>query len=250
MSIENYSRHAEIWGWFSGDRADEIDCWATLSKRYGATVLAAMVATGEVAAALAGRGFKVTAVDITKEMVVEGIRRHGGNQNLTFVEGDVRSLRLAEKEYDFAFIGTTDFHHLLTSSDRKAALMNLYTHTRSGGGLGLELWFPSCISWSTPWKVFEPLSAPADPTVKVWKKGQTEFNAESCMVTIAQEVFIERGGRTEHFPHTFPLQLFDKDSLAVMLHGAGYTIAKEYGSYGFDPWTPQSPKWIVEAVKE
>ena len=64
MSYESYSRHAEIWGWFSGDRSDEIDCWATLAKRYGVTVLAAMAATGEVAAALAGRGFKVTAVDI------------------------------------------------------------------------------------------------------------------------------------------------------------------------------------------
>ena len=157
MPLESYAKHAEIWGLFSGDRTDEVNCWAAMGARYGTTALAAMSATGEIAAALACRGFKVTAVDFTREMIKEGQKRHGDIESLTFVEGDVRFLNLDDREYDFAFFGNTDMNHFLTSPDRQAALMSVGKHTRPGGGLGMELWFPAAESWSSPWRVYEPL---------------------------------------------------------------------------------------------
>ena len=249
LSTDSYSKHAETWNCFSGDRSDEVNCWTDLARRYGTVVLAPMAATGEVAAALARCGFAVTAVDLSREMVAEGARRHGSQANLTFIDGDVRSLRLPRNDYEFAFIGTADFHHLLTASDRESALMSLNAHMRPGGGLGLELWFPSEECWTTPWQDFEPLRPPANLPIRVWKKGRTVFDAGSRIVSISQECFIEREGRTEQFVHSIRLQLFDRGQLAAMLTGAGFAIVKEYGSYASDPWTPHSPRWIVEAAK-
>jgi hypothetical protein len=34
-----------------------------------------------------------------------------------------------------------------------------------------------------------------------------------------------------------------------MLRKAGFSLVKEYGSFTFDLWTPESAHWLVEAVK-
>lgn len=250
MTLTSYSTVAEIWSLFFGDRTGEINFWFNLSHQYGATILSAMSATGEVADALALQGCKVTAVDFTREMIEEGRRKYGENESLTFVEADLRTFDLGGRKFDFAFIGNADFHHFLTTTDQLAALRRMRHHLRPGGGLGLELWFPSRTSWSSPWNTFEPLRTPADPAVKVWKKGKTEFDAETQLVTITQEVFIQRNDQIEQFPHAFQMQLFDRDSMIALLDESGFRVQNEYGSFQAEPWTPSSPNWIIEAVRE
>jgi SAM-dependent methyltransferase len=245
----DYARHAAVWDWSGHDRLAEIGCWLILARRYGIKVLSAMCATGTVADALARQGLVVTAVDITKEMVAEGKRRYGSNANLTFIEGDICDLSLCAVDYDFAFISTTDLHHLHTSEAREDALASLAAHTRQGGGLGLELWYPPEQSFASPWREFGPVTPPAPGEPKVWKKGKTEYDAASRLVNITQEVFVERDGAIEQFPHQFSMKLFSREELYVMLTKAGYNVVAEYGSYDFEPWEAKSGKWIVEASK-
>jgi len=249
MTLGNYEKHAAVWEWSGYDRSSEIMCWLTLAKKYGTKALAAMCATGKVAEALASDGLTVTAVDITTEMVNEGRRKYGHNANLTFIEGDICDLHLPARDYDFAFIATTDLHHLLTPEARGNALASLAAHTRPGGCLGLELWYPSPQSFNSPWREFQPIVPPAPGEPKVWKKGKTEYNATNKLVTITQEVFVETHGSLEQFLHTFSLQLFDREDLIDMLTKAGYDLVAEYGSYDLGPWSIESGKWIIEAVK-
>lgn len=248
MPIGDYARHAEVWDWYAVDRTKEAEFWAKLAKQYGTKVMAGMCATGTVAAQLALNGLQVTGVDITREMIETASQRYADRQHLRFIEADLCALQLPDKDYDFAFVGTTSFHHLQTAEQREAALRSLRRHTRAGGGLALELWLPASKSWSSPERVFEPINPPADSQLKVWKKGKTEYDADSRLVTITQEVFIERNGEVESFAHAFSLQLFDRDTLEAELNEVGYSIVAEYGSYDLSPWVPDSRKWIVEAV--
>lgn len=249
MSSGNYAKHAFIWDLYAHDRSSEVACWQRLAQKYGQFALAAMAATGTIAAGLAERGLEVTAVDITPEMVAEGKQKHGTMPNLHFVEGDICALQLEMGPYDFAFVGTTSFHHLQTAELRMAALNSLGRNLRPGGALALELWYPGSQSWASPERVFEPPQA-LDPSIKVWKKGRTEYYADRRLVTIAQEVFIERDGKLEQFPHAFDLQLFERETLVAELSKAGFDLVAEYGSYDLDAWTPESGKWIVEAVRK
>ena len=249
MSIGDYAKHAAVWDWSGHDRSGEVNCWLTLARKYGTRVLSAMCATGKVANALAEEGLAVTAVDITKEMISEGRAKYGHSPNLTFIEGDICALDLPAKEYDFAFIATTDIHHLHTSQARDQAFAGLAAHTRPGGGLGLELWYARDKSFASPWREFQPLVPPAPGEPKAWKKGKTEYNAETKLVTITQEVFVEQNGVVEQFPHVFSLQLFSHEDLYGTLARAGYRVVAEYGSYELEPWNQESSKWLVEAVK-
>ena len=250
MEIGDYAKHAAVWDWSGHDRSGEVNCWLTLAQKYGTRVLSAMCATGKVASALAEEDLAVTAVDITTEMINEGRRKYGHSPNLTFREGDICALDLSVKDYDFTFIATTDIHHLHTSEAQAKALASLAAHTRPGGGLGLELWYPSDKSFASPWREFQPLVPPPPGEPKAWKKGKTEYDAVTKLVTIAQEVFVEQDGVVEQFPHAFSLQLFSREDLYTMLTRAGYIVMAEYGSYDLEPWEQGSSKWIVEAVRE
>ena len=146
--LESYAKHARLWGYYSGDRKEEADFWETLARRYGTSILALMSATGEMAAMLARRGFRVCAIDFILEMIREGRRRYGDITNLTFMQGDVRSLKPDRNDYDFAF--TSDFNHLLTREDCLTALVSIRQALRPGAGFGLELSFPDTESRASP----------------------------------------------------------------------------------------------------
>lgn len=247
--VGNYSKHAQIWDWGGYDRTQEFEFWCKLAETYGKNVLSAMAAIGEVGAYMARNGFKVTATDYTKEMIDEGMSRHGNIPNLDFIQADIRNFKFQKKIYDFAFIGSTDLHHLQTEDDIKAALNSIHQHLRSGGGLGLELWYPSNKSWKSPKRIFEPANPKSDEKVRVWKEGETEYSSVNKKVKIHQTVYIQDGNKTESFIHDLELQLFTRKSFLKTLSECGYSIKAEYGGYSWESWTPESPKWIVEAVK-
>lgn len=249
MSQGSYDRHAAVWDWSGHDRSPEADFWYQMAGRYGSRVIAAMCATGTVAAAMAGKGCAVTGVDISGEMIAEGQRRHGDTCGLTLLQGDILTLQLPEQEHDFAFIATTDLHHLPDYSTRLAALQSLARHTRTGGGLGLELWHPGESSFLSPWRDFYPLGKTSSRDCDVWKRGRTEYDALSRTVKISQHVFWRSDTAVEEFPHILSLYLFDRAELLLLLEQAGYSLKDEYGDFGFNPWTAQSPRWLVEAVK-
>lgn len=248
--LSSYAKHARVWGYYAGDNSEEAAFWETLAKRYGNSVLALMCATGEMAADLARLGLHVCGVDFIPEMIQEAQRRWGEIEALTFVEGDIRALDLPEKNFDFAF--TADFHHLLTRVDWMAALAGIHNHLRDGGGVVLEFALPRGESWSSPWRVFEPLHTyPHLPPLKTWKKGRTTYNAERRLVTIEQEVYIQEPGQEqpEMFIHKFDLQLWDRQEVEAMLCEAGFVVKKEYSDFSMKPWEDGDNRWIVEMVK-
>ncbi len=191
--------------------------------------------------------------DFIPEMIQEGEKRYGDISALTFVEGDVRYLKLDRNDYEFAF--TSDFNHLLSRDDCMAALTGIRQALRPKAGLGLELSFPATESWNKPWQTFEPLTSQLDIAIKdsailkTWKKGKTSYDAVSRVTSIEQEIFIKQGKTVEQFPHNFQLKLWDSQEISAMLQEAGFSLNNEYGSYKLEPWTTKSHRWIIEAVK-
>ena len=249
-NIGNYIKHAKIWDWSGYDRTKEFEFWLKLAEKYGKNVLSPMAAIGEASAYLAQNGFKVTASDITKEMVEEGLKRYGDIPDLKFIQSDVCDFNLSEKSYDFAFVGTTDLHHLQTIDDIRKALNCIYQHLRSEGGLGLELWYPSKESWKSPKRVFHSLKSKDDNKIKIWKEAETEYNSENQKVSISQTVYIQNEDKTESFIHEFELQLYSRNTLLQTLSECGYCIKAEYGGYSFETWSPNSSNWILEVIKK
>ncbi len=244
----NYAKHAAIWGLGGPSRSSEIEFYSTCARKYGNNVLSLMCATGEIAYGMANNGLCVTAVDIEPEMIAAAKRNNAGNTNPHFLIGDARDLHLPDKDYAFAFIGTGDFHHLLSVNEMVEALVCIHRHLADKGCLMLDLLYPGCESWQSPDNRFE-LSNPSETGPKAWKRGRTSYNADTMRKHIKQEVFIEDQGRTESFLHEFELQLVSRETLVRLLERAGFEIAAEYGGFDFSVWHLGADKWIVESVK-
>ena len=248
MKRGNYAKHAAIWNLWAPDRSGEIEFYSTLAKKYGDKVLSLMCATGEIACGMAENGLHVTAVDIEPEMIAVAKKDNPGNKNPCFLTGDVTDLHLPEKDYDFAFIGTGDFHHLLSAEEMLAALTCVNEHLTGKGCLALELFYPGSESWQSPEQRFE-LKNPPETGLKTWKLGVSAYNADTMRQHIKQEVFIEEQGKTENFLHEFELQLVNRETLTGLLEKAGFEITNEYGGFDFNTWHPGTEKWLVKSVK-
>jgi SAM-dependent methyltransferase len=248
MKRGNYAKHAAIWGLGGPSRSREIEFYSILAKKYGNKVLSLMCATGEIAYGMAKNGLRVTAVDIEPEMIAAAKKNYPGNTNPCFLTGDVTDLHLPDKDYAFAFIGTGDFHHLLSEKEMLVALICIRKHLTDKGCLALELFYPRSESFQSPKRRFDP-PHPPETDLKTWKLGETSYDADTMREHIKQEIFIEEQGRIVSFLHEFELQLVSRETLVGLLEKAGFKITAEYGGFDFSVWHPGADKWIVASVK-
>jgi len=244
-----YDKHAAIWNLGGPSRSEEIEFYSILAKKYGNKVLSLMCATGEIASGMAKNGLHVTALDLEPEMITAAKKNNAENANPRFLTGDVTDLNLPEKDYAVAFIGTGDFHHLLSEQEMQKALFCIREHLTDKGCLMLDLIYPGSESWHSPKRRFELANQP-ETDLKAWKIGETSYNCDTMREHIKQEIFIERHGRVESFIHEFELRLISREALVRMLEKAGFEIATEYGGFDFTLWQPGVDKWIVESVKK
>ncbi len=245
----NYARHAQTWGWGEPDRSEEIEFYSELARKYGGKVLSLVCATGDIARGMAEKGFQVTGVDIEPEMIAAAKKNSPDIDNPRFLTGDVTSLHLPDTGFDFAFIGTGDFHHLVSEGEMLKALTGVYQCLKNEGCLTLELFYPETESWHSPKRRFD-LPNPSGTGMKAWKFGETRYDADTKLQHIKQEVFIEERGTTTSFSHEFSLQLISRETLNSLLGKAGFHIVNEYSGFDFSFWQPGSDKWIVEAIRK
>ncbi len=248
MKTGNYAKHAVIWGWGEPNRSREIEFYSKLAKKYGNKVLSLMCATGEIAYGLAKNSFRVTAVDIEPEMIAIARKNNLDNVNPCFLAGDVTDLHLPDKDFNFVFIGTGDFHHLLTEHEMRKSLSCIHKHLSDKGCLALELFYPGSESWHSPKRRFE-LPGLFETGLKAWKYGETSYDAYTMREHIRQEVFVEKQGKVESFIHDLDLQLVSHETLFSLMENIGFKIIAEYGGFNFSLWHAGSEKWIVEAIK-
>lgn len=248
MKRGNYAKHAAIWGMGGPNRDSEIEFYSILVKKYGTRALSLMCATGEIAYGMAKNGLRITAVDIEPEMIATAKKINPDSANPCFLTSDVTDLHLPDKDYDFAFIGTGDFHHLLAENEMLKALICIYKQLQNNGCLTLELFYPASESWQSPKRRFD-LPNPPETGLKTWKLGETSYDAGTGCLHIKQEVYVEEQGKINSFLHEFDMQLISRETLIGLLEKAGFTITAEYGGFDFSTWHPGADKWIVEAGK-
>src|SRR5260370_15501273 len=99
----------------------------------GARILEVPCGTGRGAAALAGRGFQVVGVDLSRAMIAEARRRFAGRPRLTFVRGDMRRITF-DREFDAVVNLYTSFGYF-TPAQNQAVLRRLARALRPGGTL-------------------------------------------------------------------------------------------------------------------
>jgi hypothetical protein len=247
--IKDYVKHAAVWDWDGYDNTPEYEYWCGYAARFGKKVLIPMCALGQAGAYMARKGFRVTAFDITKEMITEGIKRFGTVQGLSLVVADICNFQFDEKGFDFSFLASQDLHLLSDIETVAQAFASIAAHLRKGACLSLELILPPEQSYEYPKQTYYPrVRNYADK--KVWKEGKGRYDAVTRKHFIDQVVYIQEDKEITSFNHSIILQYYQREEIIGALSGAGFAVVGEYGNRDKEPWNPQSLEWIVEAIKQ
>lgn len=243
----NYSSHAAYWDWDEYDRSKDFDFWCRMCDKYGENVLSPMCAIGQAAAYMATKGYYVTALDYTKEMIFEGKKRFGNVNGLDFVQGDIRNFEL-NKCFDFCFIDGTDLHLLLSFDDVQKALRNINKHLRVGGGFSLELAYPSTISHSAPMRRFDP-RVPRSDGIITWKEGDSNYDANTKKQDIHQILYVKNGDKIDSIELFVSLQYYDKEEIINAFQVCGFKIVGEFSDREFHKDDNPYANCFIELVK-
>ena len=247
-NIGNYAKHARYWEWgnLDHDRTQNDESCYHFAKQYGNSILLPMCAWGHLGAYMAECGMKVTAFDITPEMIEEGKKRFGGIKNLNLFVGDATDFRFDIEPVEVCTFAEMSWIHSM--DEVKKALVCFNHHLRDGGHLILEE-FVGAYDSQTGLETFRVKNNPY-PDRTVYKTGITRNEAKTRRCYISQTVYTEyNDGRKEQFEHNFYLQGYAREEWLAALRECGFEVKAEYKNRDKEPWHEGDGHWIVEAVK-
>jgi SAM-dependent methyltransferase len=209
--------------------------------------------TGRVAVALAGAGFRVTAVDVSRGMLDvcrAKAAEAGVVGHLTVVQADMRDLRgIPPGPYNLAYCAINTFAHLLTTEDQLALLAAVRALLVQHGLLILDLTPP-----------LPHLMPPADgdvmlqgtyPTsdgalVHKTVAGWADPSTQTHLVTLLYDREA-RDGTATRTSQTFTLRWTGRYEMELLLRLAGYALEKLYGDYDLGEYGEDSERMIFVA---
>ena len=140
----NYDPLAELYELQYENYRDDLPFYTRLADDYGGPVLELGAGTARVAAALARAGHEVVALEPSRKMTQYGQTRlaEANLQNVTYVQGDMRTVRL-ERQFPLVIAPFNTLMHLYTLPDQDAALQTVKAHLAPGGRFAFDLYTPN-----------------------------------------------------------------------------------------------------------
>jgi ubiquinone/menaquinone biosynthesis C-methylase UbiE len=246
-----YDLRAVTYDFFFPDRSWEIVGWTRLARRYGRNVVEWMCGTGELACGLARRDFTVIGVDLVSEMLEVAEQRAAAlppDQRPKWVQDDIRDAALPRRDNDLAIIPARSFGHMLTREDQMDALRTVRRHLRPGGALAMALGVASKASRPEQTGIYGPMR-PTPPNLSVRKVVRNQYDADSQLLTVHDQVEVRQGESQRVFEYTFSLRFFTPDQIVRLLTQAGYVAVGMFGDFDLTPWHQAASEWIVTAER-
>ena len=154
MSVFGHS-YADRYDALYHDKNYEQECdWIeTLSKQYAAppvkTLLDLVCGTGSHAYIFDRRGYTVTGVDVSAEMLAVAEKKRSGLEKVEFIHEDIRTLRLG-KTFDVVMMMFAVLGYQYTNADVTAALRTVREHLRPGGVFIFDVWYGPAVLYTRP----------------------------------------------------------------------------------------------------
>jgi ubiquinone/menaquinone biosynthesis C-methylase UbiE len=141
-----YSELAEYYDGFywAKDYSKEVDFLAAAFERYGVkvgNVLEVACGTGNHTKLLAARGYRVTGVDLSHEVL--RVARRKLRDRAKFVQGDMRELDavLPGATYDAVVCLFSSISYNRNAAELRRTIRGMYDHTRPGGVVAIDTHF-------------------------------------------------------------------------------------------------------------
>lgn len=221
------------------------DYLLALFARYGEpprSLLDLACGTGEMTAALAKRGFDMTGVDGSEEMLAEAAGKvFGFTPEVLLLKQDMRALDLRDT-VDGAICLQDSLNHLLKTADLQAVFDRLRLFVAPGGLVLFDL--------NTPFKHREILGnrdfvLETDGIVCNW---QNLYSEKTGVVDMRLDFFEEQAdGRYERLTDRVRERAYSQRTVKQLLEKAQFELCAVLADGTFDPPTDDCERWMLVA---
>ena len=200
--------------------------------------------TGGLTIPLAKRGFQMTGVDLSQEMLwlaAQKARKMG--LGIPFVQQDMRQLHL-HRQMDAVLATCDGVNYLLTDEDVSAFFRAAWAALRPGGVLAFDV--------STPWKLEnvlgnELICEDREDVTYIW---QNSYSRRSATVEMNLCFFLrEKDGRYRRIDETQKQKAHTAESLTALLQSCGFTDVRLFGNSRLEPPREKEQRWHFAARK-
>jgi len=206
------------------------------------TILELGCGTGVHARLLAEKGYSVTGVDQSEEMLAAAkadSETQYQSSGLTFLQGDVRTVKLGK-----TFDGVISLFHVMsyqaTDDDLLAAFASARSHLRPGGVFLFDCWYGPAVLTDRPAVRVKRLE---DENISATRIAEPVLYPNDNLVDVNYHVFVtdKPSGNVEEIKETHRMRYLFKPELERMLVGEGLTLVhcEEWmtgKTLGFDTW--------------
>jgi SAM-dependent methyltransferase len=157
------------------------------------TILELGSGTGRHADLLSRKGYQIHGVELSSEMLNQAQALSACNDNLTFVQGDIRNIKL-----QILFNVALSLFHVIsyqtTNSDLLAAFRTAREHLSPGGFFIFDCWYGPAVLTERP---SVRIKRVADDEIEVTRLVEPEMHPNSNLVDVNYHVFIRDKASSE-----------------------------------------------------
>jgi SAM-dependent methyltransferase len=213
-----------------------IDELITRHRPGAKTLLDLGCGTGRHAALLAERGYTLSGVDLSEEMLTLA---RAANPNASFSQGDVRSVRLG-RSFDVVLSLFHVMSYQTTNADLRAAFATVREHLAPGGLFVFDCWYGPAVLSDRPQVRIKRLE---DAAIAVTRLAEPVMHPNDDLVDVNYQVFVrdKQTGSVEELRETHKMRYLFAPEVKLLLEDAGLRLTQlsEFMSErepGFDTW--------------
>ena len=224
---------------------DDIPFYLGEAQRYGGPLLELACGTGRIAIPLAGEGYRVTGLDVSRPMLDRAREKAAdAGVSVRWVEADCRDFNLGRR-FNLVIFAFNALAHIHDHESMERFLACVKAHLEPAGRFVMDIFNPRLeILLRDPSERY-PVAEYADPdgkgTVVI-----TENNVYDSASQINRIKWYYRiGGRSEEVVRELNMRIFYPQELDGLLRDKGFTIDHKYGDCDRTPFSSRSPRQIL-----
>jgi len=230
----------------------EVDFLERMFREHSAipvrSVLDVGCGTGIHSAELARRGYRVVGVDSSPEMVRRACEKCAGLEGVSFINADIRSLRL-DARFDAAIAMYGVVSYFVDDDHLLEALRSVRSHLNAGGVFVFDTWNVAGVQekrlyYETPSVELRRSGSMLAIKEEVWT---VDLGDQTALLDITWSVIDLPAGRLESFSHRIKLRLFSPREIRHYLREAGFEVRALFEDYTCKPFTELSAEMVVVA---
>jgi SAM-dependent methyltransferase len=243
---------ARFYDLFYGERDDDLQMYQDFALAVDGPILELGCGTGRALIPLAREGHHVTGLELSEAMLATTRAKANAAQvddQVSLIQGDMRDFEIPAR-FALAIIPINTFMHCYDTSQQLSCLRCIHRHLQPGGQLVVDVFHPDLQALLESDGRLVGEGTVLDPetghTIHRFYTRRLDLATQTQHITfILDEIDSTGTVRRALFP--FRMRFVYRYEMQLLLHAAGFSLEKVFGSYDLEPFDSSSEKMIFVA---